>query len=158
MSQTNKVTFGAGCFWGIQYEFDKLNGVVETAVGFMGGDKENPTYKEVCSDKTAHAEVVEVKYEPDKISYTELLKKFFEIHDPTQVNKQGLDIGSQYRSVIFYYGNEQKESAEEMKKELQQSGKFGARAIATAIEPAGAFWKAEEYHQKYMEKTGRKVC
>jgi len=154
----NKATFGAGCFWGVQYEFDKLDGVVETTVGYMGGHKKKPTYEEVCSDKTGHAEVVEIKYDPEKISYENLLKKFFEVHDPTQFNKQGPDIGSQYRSVIFYYDDKQEEIAEKMKKDLQDSGKFGARTIATAIEAAQDFWKAEDYHQKYVDKTGRKVC
>ena len=155
---THVATFGAGCFWGIQYEFDKLDGVIKTTVGYSGGDKENPTYDEVCSDKTGHVEVIEIKYDKNIISYDELLKKFFEIHDPTQVNKQGPDIGRQYRSVIFYHNEEQKELAEKMKEELQKSEKYSPETIATAIEPAQGFWKAEGYHQKYIEKTGQKVC
>lgn len=156
--KTEKATFGAGCFWGVQYEFDKLDGVAETAVGFMGGTTENPSYEKVCTGKTGHVEVVDLEYDPGKINYEDLLNKFFEIHDPTQMNRQGPDVGVQYRSVIFYHNDKQKELAEKIKKELQDSGKYGAKTIATAIEPAGEFYRAEEYHQKYVEKTGRKVC
>jgi len=151
-------TFGGGCFWGIQYEFDKLGGVLETAVGFMGGDKENPSYEEVCSGETGHVEVVQLKYNSKKITYEKLLEEFFQMHDPTQHNRQGPDVGSQYRSVIFYHSDNQKELAEKYKKNLQGSEKYGVRTIATQIEPAKNFYKAEEYHQKYVEKTGRKVC
>ena len=160
--------FGAGCFWGVQYEFDQLKGVVETEVGFAGGHsstssgqasspQEAPTYKEVCTGNTGHAEVVHLRYDPSVVSYEKLLKSFWEMHDPTTMNRQGSDVGSQYRSVIFYYDGEQKKSAENSKEELEKSRKF-MNPIVTEILPAPSFYKAEEYHQKYFEKTGRKVC
>lgn len=149
--------FGAGCFWGVQSSFDELNGVIETEVGYAGGHTENPTYKDVCSDKTGHAEVVHVKYDANILNYSELLKIFWEIHDPTTVDRQGPDIGSQYRSIIFYYDEEQKKSAENFKSDLNKSGKYDSMVI-TEIVPVSPFWRAEEYHQKYFQKTGRKVC
>ena len=156
-SKERIATFGGGCFWGVEENFRELNGVLETAVGFMGGD--NPiTYDESHTDTTGHAEVVHLQYDPEKVSYEELLKVFFENHDPTQVNRQGPDIGTQYRSVIFYHDEEQKESAEKYKKELQESGKYGASAIATEITPAKEFYIADEHHQKYLFKRGVKTC
>lgn len=149
--------FGAGCFWGVQYNFDEVRGVVETEVGYAGGHSESPTYKSVCTGETDHAEVVHLRYDPTAVSYEELLKIFWENHDPTTVNRQGPDIGSQYRSIIFYYNSEQKELAEKSKEELNKSGKYRS-SIVTEIIPASPFYKAEEYHQKYFEKTGQKVC
>lgn len=153
--------FGAGCFWGVQYNFDQVKGVIETEVGYAGGHPpaggQNPTYKEVCTDKTGHAEVVHLRYDPAVVSYGELLKSFWELHDPTTRNRQGPDVGSQYRSIIFYYDDEQRESAEKLKEGLNNSKKF-ANPVVTEIIPASQFYKAEEYHQKYFEKTGQKVC
>ncbi len=149
--------FGAGCFWGVQYEFDQIKGVIETEVGFAGGHSENPAYKEVCTDKTGHAEVVHLKYDSSSVSYEELLKAFWESHDPTTMNRQGPDVGSQYRSVIFYYNDEQKMAAEKSKEELGKSGKHMS-PVVTEIVGASKFYKAEEYHQKYFAKTGQKVC
>lgn len=147
--------FGAGCFWGVQYNFDQVKGVTETEVGFAGGHSENPTYKSVCTSTTGHVEVVHLWYDSDIVSYEELLKVFWENHDPTTMNRQGPDIGSQYRSVIFYYDEEQHQTAENSKKEMSSNYK---NPIVTEIIPAGPFYKAEEYHQKYFEKTGQKVC
>lgn len=148
-----KATFGAGCFWGVEMSFGRLDGVLETAVGYAGGHTEDPTYAEVCGHGTGHAEVVELEYEPAVISYQELLDAFFGMHDPTQVNRQGPDVGDQYRSVIFFHSPEQRAAAEAMKAELDASGRF-PRSIATLIEPAPTFWRAEEYHQRYIEKRG----
>lgn len=153
--------FGSGCFWGVQYNFDQIKGVVETEVGYAGGSTGSPqvapTYKEVCTGKTGHAEVVHLRYDSLVVSYEELLKNFWENHDPTTLNQQGPDRGSQYRSIIFYYDDEQKKLAEKSKEELNKSGKYH-RPIVTEIIPASPFYKAEEYHQKYFEKTGQKVC
>lgn len=149
-------TFGAGCFWGVEAAFRKVPGIIDIDVGYMGGLLENPTYEDVCTDKTGHAEVVQVTYNPEKLSYRQLLKTFWRIHDPTQINQQGPDVGTQYRSVIFYYTPEQQKEAEESKKELDISGKY-KKPVSTAIEPALAFWRAEEYHQRYSEKHGG-VC
>lgn len=149
--------FGAGCFWGVQYSFDQIKGVVESEVGYAGGHSANPTYKSVCTDTTGHAEVVHLWYDSEIVSYRELLKVFWENHDPTTMNRQGPDIGSQYRSVVFYYDSEQKELAEKSKEELAKSGKY-SNPIVTEIIPAGQFYKAEDYHQKYFIKTGQKVC
>jgi peptide-methionine (S)-S-oxide reductase len=153
----NIATFGGGCFWGVEEVFRVLDGVNETAVGFMGGNKPI-TYEESHTDTTGHAEVVHIKYDTEKISYEKLLKTFFENHDPTQVNRQGPDVGEQYRSVIFYHNDEQHKSAEKMKKELQDSSKYGAQTIATQILPAKEFYIADEYHQKYLMKRGLKTC
>ena len=150
-AHTQKATFGAGCFWGVEAAFRKVPGVVDTAVGYMGGSLENPTYEDVCTDKTGHVEVVEVQYDPAKVSYGELLKTFWDVHDPTQENRQGSDVGTQYRSVIFYHTEEQRAEAEKSKAELDASGKL-KKPVATAIEPASTFWRAEEYHQRYSEK------
>ena len=150
-AQTQKATFGAGCFWGVEAAFRKVPGVVDAAVGYMGGSLENPTYEDVCSGTTGHAEVTEVTYNPEKVSYEALLETFWRIHDPTQVDRQGPDVGSQYRSVIFYHTDEQHAAAEKSKTELDVSGKL-KKPVATAIEPASVFWRAEEYHQRYSEK------
>lgn len=147
-------TFGAGCFWNVETDFRRLPGVIDTTVGFMGGDVENPSYELVCGGNTGHAEVTQVIYDPRRTTYDELLEKFWEMHDPTQVNRQGPDVGEQYRSAIFYHSPEQKRLAEESKKKLEESGKYKS-PIATLIEPAGEFYKAEEYHQRYLEKQGQ---
>ena len=156
-SKTEKATFGAGCFWGVEATFRKINGVTETAVGYMGGDMKNPTYEDVCTDETGHAEVVEVTYEPSKVSYDKLLDVFWSNHNPTQLNRQGPDEGTQYRSVIFYYTPEQKSLAIKSKKKLEKSGKWAGK-IVTQIVPASTFNRAEEYHQRYLEKRGLNVC
>jgi len=148
-------TFAAGCFWGVEDKFMHTKGVVETEAGYTGGSVDNPTYKLVCSGTTGHAEAVHIKYDPDVINYEELLKVFWDLHDPTQVDRQGPDVGRQYRSAIFYYNDAQKELAEKSKKEEQVNYK---KEIATEIVPAKDFYRAEEYHQKYVQKTGRKVC
>ncbi|MEN6330255.1 MAG: peptide-methionine (S)-S-oxide reductase MsrA [Methanobacteriaceae archaeon] len=155
--ELEKATFGAGCFWGVEAAFREVKGVVSTAVGYMGGDLDNPSYQEVCSGNTGHTEVVEVIFNPDEVSYNDLLYIFWTIHDPTTINRQGPDVGVQYRSVIFYHEPEQKELAEKMKEKLQKSNIY-PRDIVTAIEPVSTFWKAEEYHQQYFEKTGRRSC
>jgi peptide-methionine (S)-S-oxide reductase len=152
-----KATFGAGCFWGIESSFRQVRGVTDAAVGYMGGTLPNPTYKDVCTDRTGHAEVVQVTFEPDQVSYEELLRVFFDIHDPTTLNRQGPDHGSQYRSVIFFYDSEQEAAATRMKEELDRSGKF-PRKIVTQILPAPEFYRAEEYHQRYFEKHGIAAC
>ncbi|PLY07134.1 MAG: peptide-methionine (S)-S-oxide reductase [Desulfuromonas sp.] len=144
-------TFAAGCFWGVEEAFQVLDGVIETAVGYMGGTMENPTYQQVCSDTTGHAEVVEVSYDPQVISYERLLERFWSKHNPTSLNRQGWDIGSQYRSVIFYYDEEQRQLAEASKAALDSTDLY-EDPIVTEIVPATAFWRAEEYHQKYILK------
>jgi len=150
-NKTETATFGAGCFWNVEDVYMRTKGVISTEVGFMGGGVPNPTYKMVCGGNTGHAEVVHLKYDPSQVSYKELLNIFWENHDPTTMNRQGPDIGEQYRSVIFYHTPEQKEIAEESKEEMDKSGKF-ADPIVTQILPAEPFYKAEEYHQKYLEK------
>jgi len=150
---TETATFAAGCFWGVEYKFGKVPGVVSTVVGYTGGQKVDPTYEEVCADRTGHAEAVEVTFDPAKVSYTDLVRHFFSIHDPTQVDRQGPDRGSQYRSAIFYHGEAQMEAARKVMDELESSKKFKKR-LATELVPAGTFYKAEEYHQKYFEKHG----
>jgi peptide-methionine (S)-S-oxide reductase len=154
---TQKATFGAGCFWGIEVAFRKVPGVVDTAVGYAGGHTNQPTYYDVCSDTTGHAEVVQVEFDPAKVSYEQLLDVFWKIHDPTQVNRQGPDTGTQYRTVIFYHSPEQETAARASRDALEKSGKF-RRKIATEIVPAGEFWRAEEYHQRYLEKRGLASC
>ena len=144
-----KAMFGAGCFWGVEYNFSKLDGVIEVLSGYSGGKTPNPTYEQVCSNSTEHAEVVLIKFDESVISYEELLNSFWEKHDPTTLNRQGLDVGSQYRSAIFYFDNEQKKIATESLNKLQQNLE---RKIVTEITKADTFWKAEEYHQKYFEK------
>jgi peptide-methionine (S)-S-oxide reductase len=152
-----KATFGAGCFWGVEEEFRKVPGVLETAVGYSGGTRENPTYKDVCSDGTGHAEVVEVEYDPAKVSFEDLLGVFWNNHNPTQLNRQGPDVGSQYRSAIFFHTPEQEAAARASKAQLEKSGRF-PRSIVTEITPASRFWRAEEYHQRYFEKRGGGAC
>jgi peptide-methionine (S)-S-oxide reductase len=154
---TETATFGAGCFWGIEAAFRNIPGVVDATVGYSGGHMENPTYKDVCTDETGHAEVVQVTFDPSKLSYEQLLDAFWKMHDPTQVNRQGPDFGSQYRSAIFFHSPEQKAAAEKSKAALQASGKF-RKPIATEITPAGPFYRAEEYHQRYLEKRGAASC
>lgn len=149
--------FGAGCFWGVEATFRKIEGVSETQVGFAGGDLANPSYAQVCREDTGHAEVVNLTFDPAKVSYRRLVEYFFKLHDPTQVNRQGPDVGDQYRSVIFYYTPEQKATAEAIKQELAAGGKY-KKPIATKIEPAPAFYRAEEYHQRYLEKNGLDNC
>lgn len=149
-----KATFGAGCFWAVEAAFRQLKGVVSTSVGYAGGSFKNPTYEDVCTGQTGHAEVVELEYDPAKISYDELLKVFWEIHDPTTLNRQGLDIGTQYRSAIFFYNPEQEVAARASKEKLQVSGRY-KNPIVTEIVPASEFYRAEEYHQHYVEKHGR---
>ena len=147
-------TFAAGCFWGIEAKFLKTPGIIDTVVGYTGGDVENPTYRMVCSDQTGHAEAVQVTFDPDKISYEELVKTFFEIHNPTTPNRQGLDIGSQYRSAIFFHDEEQQETAMNVKQAMNQSEKYRGK-IVTEIVSASEFYPAEEYHQRYHAKQGR---
>ena len=147
-----KATFAAGCFWHVEEVFNKLPGVKETAVGYIGGHLDNPTYEDVCTDKTGHAEAVQVEYDPEKVSYDELLQVFWENHNPTTLNRQGFDVGTQYRSAIFFHSNEQQQDAESSKEKLGQSGKF-SNQIVTEIIPAKTFYKAEEYHQKYFQKN-----
>lgn len=154
---TEIATFGAGCFWGVEAAFRRLPGVVDVAAGYSGGHMPNPTYKDVCSHTTGHAEVVQVTFDPRKISYDQLLDLFWQIHNPTQVNRQGPDVGTQYRSAIFVHSPEQKAIAEKSKAALAASGKF-QRPIATEITTAGPFYRAEEYHQKYLEKHGAASC
>jgi peptide-methionine (S)-S-oxide reductase len=154
---TQKATFGAGCFWGVEAEFREIKGVIDAVAGYAGGHTENPTYQDVCTGRTNHAEVVEVEYDEDQVGYRELLDLFWRAHDPTQLNRQGPDVGTQYRSVIFFHTPEQEKAARESKAELEKSGKF-RRPIATAIEPAPAFYRAEEYHQQYLAKRGLRHC
>jgi peptide-methionine (S)-S-oxide reductase len=152
-----KATFGAGCFWGVEEAFRQVPGVLDTAVGYSGGKTTNPTYEDVCSDDTEHAEVVQVEFDPEKVSYERLLEVLFEIHDPTTLNRQGPDVGSQYRSAIYYHDEAQREGAEATKSRLQATGQF-RRPIVTEISPAAPFYRAEEYHQKYLAKRGRSNC
>ena len=148
-----KATFGAGCFWCVEHVFRKINGVTGTSVGYMGGTTKNPTYEEVCTDTTGHAEVVQVDYDPSKISYDELLQVFWTNHDPTTLNRQGPDIGKQYRSAVFFHTPEQQQVAIKSKDEIEKSGKYNKK-IVTEITPALEFYKAEEYHQQYYTKCG----
>jgi len=152
-----KATFGAGCFWGVEEYFRKLPGVIDTVVGYMGGTVANPTYEQVCTDQTGHAEVVQIQFEPETISYLQLLWNFFHMHDPTTLNRQGPDVGTQYRSVIFYHHDNQKEQAEAMKEFLDRMGEF-RDPIVTEITPASTFYRAEEYHQRYLQKRNAPSC
>ncbi len=152
-----KATFGAGCFWGVEATFRQVPGVVETAVGYSGGTLPNPTYQDVCGHGTGHAEVVEVEFDPAIVSYEQLLDVFWNVHNPTTRNRQGFDVGTQYRSVIFYHDDEQRVAAEESKSALDHSGRF-SRPIVTEIVPAATFYRAEEYHQRYHEKHGGHGC
>lgn len=152
-----QATFGAGCFWGVEEVFRTTPGVIETAVGYMGGTLPNPSYEDVCTDRSGHAEVVHVEYDPEKVSYEQLLDIFWSNHDPTTRNRQGPDVGTQYRSVVFYHTPEQKTAAESGLARLSASGKF-RRPIVTEVVPASTFWRAEEYHQKYLMKRGQSSC
>lgn len=146
-------TIAAGCFWGVEASLRKTEGVIDTLVGYTGGKVENPTYRQVCTDQTGHAEAVQITYDADKISYEDLLKRFFDLHDPTTTDRQGPDVGKQYRSAIFYHDQTQKETAEEVKAALDQSDKY-RYPIVTEIVPAGEFYPAEDYHQQYYAKHG----
>jgi peptide-methionine (S)-S-oxide reductase len=150
-------TFGAGCFWGVEALFRRLKGAHNTAVGYSGGQTSQPTYEQVCTDRTGHAEVVRVEFDPAEISYEQLLETFFANHDPTTRNRQGPDWGSQYRSVVFYHNEAQRAAAEAIRQRLDESGTF-RRPIVTEIEPAAEFYVAEDYHQQYLEKRGRASC
>jgi len=153
----DKATFGAGCFWGVEAAFRQVKGVTATAAGYAGGATKNPTYEQVCTDRTGHAEVVQVEFDPAKVSYTDLLEVFWGNHDPTQLNRQGPDVGAQYRSVIFFHSPEQEAAARASKEELAASGRY-RRPIVTEIVPAPEFWRAEDYHQQYLEKRGLSHC
>ena len=150
-----KATFGAGCFWGVEAAFRKIDGVTKTEVGYEGGALERPTYEDVCSHTTGHAEVVEVTYDPERVSYEELLNVFWREHDPTQLNRQGWDVGDQYRSAVFFHDEEQRATAEASAGREQASHR---RPIVTQIVPAETFWPAEDYHQQYLEKRGQSSC
>jgi peptide-methionine (S)-S-oxide reductase len=152
-----KATFGAGCFWGVEVRFGQIPGVTETAVGYEGGKLDRPTYQDVCTDRTGHAEVVELEFDPTKVSYETLVKEFFELHDPTTLNRQGPDWGAQYRSAIFFHSPEQEATAKKVIAELTAAKRF-SRPIVTEVVPAQTFWRAEEYHQKYLEKRGAVSC
>lgn len=152
-----KAMFGAGCFWGVQTTFDRVPGVVETYVGYAGGHLDEPTYRDVCTGRTGHTEVLEVSFDPERVSYEKLLDVFWECHDPTTLNRQGPDVGTQYRSAIYYYTPEQEQTAAASKARQQESGRHAA-PVVTEITEAGPFWAAEDYHQKYLEKRGLSHC
>ena len=152
-----KATYGAGCFWGVEAAFRQVKGVKATAVGYAGGTTKNPTYEQVCIDRTGHAEVVQVEFDPTQVPYEELLEVFWGNHDPTQLNRQGPDVGTQYRSVIFFHSPEQEAAARASKEKLAASGRY-RRPIVTEVVLAGEFWRAEEYHQQYLEKRGLSHC
>jgi peptide-methionine (S)-S-oxide reductase len=152
-----KATFGAGCFWGVEAAFRQVKGVISTAVGYMGGKLADPTYQDVCTDRTGHAEVVQVEFDPSQVPYDELLRVFWDNHDPTTLNRQGPDVGTQYRSVIFFHNPAQEAAAKASKDALAASGKY-RRPIVTEIVPAPQFWRAEDYHQQYLEKRGLAHC
>lgn len=154
---TQKATFAAGCFWGVEAAFRKIEGVVSTRVGYTGGSAENPSYQDVCTGRTGHAEAVEVTYDPEKVGFASLLEVFWSTHNPTTRDRQGPDVGTQYRSAIFFHDSEQESAAKASKEELTESGRFGGE-IVTEIAAAGAFYPAEEYHQQYLEKRGRDSC
>lgn len=152
-----KAIFGAGCFWGVEAAFRQIKGVISTSVGYSGGSYENPSYRDVCTGRTGHAEVVEVVYDPSKVSYDDLLKVFWENHDPTTMNRQGPDVGSQYRSAIFFTNTEQEAAALASKASLEMSGRY-RKPIVTEVAPATQFYTAEDYHQQYLEKRGLSTC
>lgn len=152
-----KATFAAGCFWGVEARFQQLPGVIATAVGYEGGSLASPTYQQVCTDRSGHAEAVEIDFDPSKISYQQLLDEFFALHDPTQLNRQGPDWGSQYRSVVFYHSPEQEKTAKETIARLTAEKRF-SKPVVTQVVPAETFWRAEDYHQKYLEKRGAVSC
>ncbi|MEM2891587.1 MAG: peptide-methionine (S)-S-oxide reductase MsrA [Thermoplasmata archaeon] len=155
---TEKATFAAGCFWHVEADFRKVKGVKSTVVGYTGGHTRNPTYEDVCTDKTGHAEAVQLEFDPEEVSYEQLLEVFWGIHDPTTKNRQGPDLGTQYRSAIFYHDEKQRRIALESKRRLEESGRLGSRKIVTEILPADEFYRAEEYHQRYYEKHRLSSC
>jgi peptide-methionine (S)-S-oxide reductase len=152
-----KATFAAGCFWGVEARFRRVPGVISTQVGYIGGRTDRPTYKAVCTDRTGHAEAVEVTFDPSRVTYDRLLEVFWGLHDPTQMNRQGPDVGTQYRTVIFYHDEAQRMAAERSRESLILSGRY-RDPVVTEIVKAGHFWKAEEYHQQYLEKKGQESC
>ena len=154
---TAKATFAAGCFWGVEADFRMVEGVTATRVGYIGGHQDEPTYRDVCSHKTGHAEAVEVTYDTDRVSYDDLLAVFWEGHDPTQMNRQGPDVGDQYRSGIYFHDDTQREAATASQRRLELAGKY-RKPIVTEILPAATFWEAEDYHQQYLEKRGQASC
>jgi len=154
---TQKADFAAGCFWGVEAEFRQLKGVVSTAVGYEGGHLDNPTYHDVCTNRTGHAETVQVEFDPSRVSYETLLNVFWENHNPTTLNRQGPDVGTQYRSAIFYHDPEQEATALASKQRLEASGKY-RKPVVTEIKPAAEFYPAEDYHQQYLEKRGMASC
>jgi peptide methionine sulfoxide reductase msrA/msrB len=154
--KTETAILAAGCFWGVQYYFDQVPGVVETKVGYIGGHTENPTYEQVCTHETGHAEATKIVYDPQKITYKTLLKQFFRMHNPTQLNRQGPDVGDSYRSAVFYLNDQQKNEAKALIDELNKN-EFSGK-IVTSLEKAATFWPAEDYHQKFTQKTGRGMC
>lgn len=156
-SSEKKATFGAGCFWGVEAAYRQIPGVLSTTVGYLGGTLKNPSYQDVCSGRTGHAEVVQVTYDPARITYDDLLTVFWDNHDPTTLNRQGPDVGTQYRSAIFYHDEEQKRAATASKEERERSGKY-RRTIVTEITSASEFYEAEDYHQQYLEKRGLSSC
>ncbi len=155
--KTELATFAAGCFWGVQHLLDRIAGVVKTRVGYIGGKTENPTYRDICNGDTDHAEAVEIEFDPSKVSYAELLSYFWRLHDPTQMNRQGVDVGTQYRSAIFYHSEEQKKVAEKSRADFDASKVFAKKAV-TQIMPLEKFYSGEEYHQKYFDRNGGHVC
>jgi peptide-methionine (S)-S-oxide reductase len=155
---TEKATFGAGCFWGVEAAFAQIPGVTATAVGYEGGSLERPTYKDVCTDQTGHAEVVELDFDPEKVSYEQILDAFFSLHDPTTLNRQGPDWGTQYRSAIFFHSPAQEAAANVKIEQLTAEGNYKPKRIVTKVEPAQTFWRAEDYHQRYLEKRGLSSC
>ncbi|HET9721822.1 MAG TPA: peptide-methionine (S)-S-oxide reductase MsrA [Candidatus Saccharimonadales bacterium] len=157
MSKREEAIFGAGCFWGVQYYFDQVPGVIQTEAGYTGGHADNPTYQDVLSHATGHAEALKITFDPSKVSYETLLKQFFRMHDPTQLNRQGPDIGDNYRSAVFYLDENQKAAGQKLINELNESGKYH-QPIVTTLEPAGKFWPAEAYHQKFSARTGQGIC
>jgi peptide-methionine (S)-S-oxide reductase len=155
---TEKATFGAGCFWGVEAAFAAIPGVTATAVGYEGGQLDRPTYKDVCTDSTGHAEVVELHFDPARVTYNQILDAFFALHDPTTLNRQGPDWGAQYRSAIFFHSAEQEALALAKIEQLTEEGVFKPKRVVTKVEPAQTFWRAEEYHQRYLEKRGQASC
>ena len=155
-AKTELATFAAGCFWHVEDDFMQMEGVIKTTVGYTGGHMKYPTYKDVCSDETGHAEAIEIEFDPKQISYGRLLDRFWELHDPAQFNRQGPDVGTQYRSAIFYHNEKQKKAAIASKEKLEKSGKF-RNPIVTAIVPISEFYKAEKYHQRYLEKRKSRI-
>ncbi|MEP6801659.1 MAG: peptide-methionine (S)-S-oxide reductase MsrA [Acidobacteriota bacterium] len=153
----NKATFGAGCFWGVEAAFRQVPGVLSTAVGYSGGTLQDPTYRDVCGGRTGHAEVVEVEYDPERVSYGELLDVFWENHDPTTLNRQGPDVGEQYRSAVFFHDPDQESAARASRETVEKSGRY-RRPVVTEITAASTFWRAEDYHQQYLEKRGLASC